>query len=202
MNNIKTAIPEEKRYFFRVADSVNLSYRFIEEQQTTQAIKASTSSLLDNCSLSSALELISEESAVLYSKLEKIHVDFAGYLKLLDIKIDLISQAVLSLSNSEELSTNETRNANISVSGMGFESEEELKVGQYLEIKIFLVHSTIVMVTYAKVIHCEQNPNSKSAYPYVAGVVYVNMTELDSDLFSKHVAKKQLQIIRQQKENL
>lgn len=198
MKNVKTPA-EDRRNFFRITDSVNLSYRLIDEQQTKQGIQASAS-LLDNCSLSSALELITEESAVLYNKLEKIHSDFANYLKLIDIKIDLIAQAVLALSASEEVSANETRNANVSVSGMGFDSNEMLKVGQYLEIKMLLVHSTVVIVTYAKVIHCSPNHESHNPYPYFIGVNYVNMKESDCDILSKHVAKKQLQQIRQQKE--
>jgi PilZ domain len=199
MNHIKKSIVEDRRHFFRICDAVNLSYRLVDEQQTKQNLQA-TSSLLDNCSLSSALELITEESTVLHSKLEKIHSDFADYLKLLDIKIDLIAQAVLALSPSEEVSTNETRNANISVSGLGFESNEALKAGQFLEIKMLLVHSTVVIVTYAKIIHCEKNPDSYGSYPYFVGVNFVNMKENDGDLLSKHVAKKQLQQIRQQKE--
>jgi hypothetical protein len=196
---MKKTIAEDKRHFFRISDSVNLSYRLVDEQQTKQNLQA-TSSLLDNCSLSSALELIAEESAILHSKLEKIHSDFADYLKLLDIKIDLIAQAVVALSPTEDVSANETRNANISVSGLGFESNEDLKAGQFLEIKMLLVHSTVVIVTYAKIIHCKKNPDSYSAYPYFVGVDFVNMKENDRDLLSKHVAKKQLQQIRQQKE--
>lgn len=199
MNHIKKTIAEDKRHFFRINDSVNLSHRFVDEAQTKQNLQA-TSSLLDNCSLSSALELIAEESTVLHSKLEKIHSDFADYLKLLDIKIDLIAQAVVALSPSEDVSANETRNANVSVSGLGFESNEALKAGQFLEIKMLLVHSTVVIVTYAKVIYCEKNPDSYSSYPYFVGVDFVNMKENDRDLLSKHVAKKQLQQIRQQKE--
>ncbi len=95
---------------------------------------------------------------------------------------------------------NETRNANVSVSGLGFECNEQLKVGQYLEIKMLLVHSTVVITTYAKVIHCSKNPDTASNYQYVIGLDYVNMKESDRDLLSKHVAKKQLQQIRQQKE--
>ncbi len=194
----KRQLSDERRHFFRINDSVNLSYRFIDEQQTKYPIQAA-SSLLDNCSLASALELIAEESATVYNKLEKVHSDFADYLKLLNIKVDLIAQAVIALS-SGEVKENETRNANVSVSGLGFECNEQLKVGQYLEIKMLLVHSTVVITTYAKVIHCSKNPDTASNYQYVIGLDYVNMKESDRDLLSKHVAKKQLQQIRQQKE--
>ena len=199
MTNHKKNFLNERRRFFRIKDSVSLSYRFIDEQQTKHPIQT-TATLLDNCSLAAALELINEESALIHSKLEKIYSDFADYLKLLDIKINLIAQAVIGLSNPTEVTASQTRQANISVSGVGFDCEELFKVGQYLEIKMLLVHSTVVITTYAKVIHCSKNLDALCDYAYFVGVDYVNMKESDSDLLSKHVAKKQLQQIRHQKE--
>lgn len=201
MTQHKFPIAEDKRHYFRVNDSVNLSYRFIEEAQTHHAPQSSMS-LLDNCSLTSALDLLDEEAAIILNKLDKIHSDFADYLKLLDIKIGLVAQAVVRLSKPEEITENQTRDANISASGIGFDCHEELQVGQFLEIKMLLVHSTTVIVTYAKVVHCIRNANQYGDYPYFVGVDYVNMKESDRDLLSKHVAKKQLQQIREQKEKM
>lgn len=201
MTQHRFSLADDKRHYFRVSDAVNLSHRCIDEAQIHHQPQTSAN-LLENCSLSSALELIGEESAIIHSKLDKIHSDFADYLKLLDIKIDLIAQAVMALSVPEEVSENQTRNANISASGIGFECNELLNVGQYLEIKMLLVHSTVVVVTYAKVIHCIKNSNESGDYPYFVGVDYINLKEADRDLLSKHVAKKQLQQIREQKEKM
>jgi hypothetical protein len=201
MTQHRFSLADDKRHYFRVNDSVNLSYRFIDESQINHH-PTTSSNLLDNCSLISALELINEEATIVHDKLEKIHSDFADYLKLLNIKIDLLAQAVIKLSVPEEITENQTRNANISASGVGFDSRELLKVGQYLEIKMLLVHSTVVVVTYAKVVHCIKNSNTAGDYLYFVGVDYVNLKETDRDLLSKHVAKKQLQQIREQKEKM
>jgi len=189
----------ENRRFFRIDDSVNLSCHLVSEQQTKLPIQTS-SSLLDNCSLASALERISEETTIIHRKLETIHADFAEYLGLLELKIDLIAQAIVVPLHTDEVSENRTHNVNISVSGMGFDSVEKFEVGQYLEIKMLLGHSTAVIVTYAKVIHCVQFLDNPHYDDYFVGVEYVNMTESNIDLLSKHIAKKQLQQIREQKE--
>lgn len=201
MSQHKFSLADDKRHYFRVSDSVNLSYRLIDEHQAKNP-PAATPSLLDNCSLASALDLINEESRIIHEKLDKIHSDFADYLKLLDIKLNLIAQAVIAISRPEEITENQTRNANISASGIGFDSHEPLKMGQFLELKILLVHSTAVIITNARVVHCIRNSNPDSDYPYFVGVDYVNMKEADRDLLSKHVAKKQLQQIREQKEKM
>lgn len=201
MTQHKFSLSDDKRHYFRVNDSVNLSYRFIDESQINY-YPTTSNNLLDNCSLTSALELINEEALIVQNKLEKIHSDFAGYLRLLNIKIDLVAQAVMELSEPEVITENQTRNANISASGIGFDCHELLKIGQYLEIKMLLVHSTVVIVTYARVVHCIKNGNTNGEYPYFVGVDYVNLKESDRDLLSKHVAKKQLQQIREQKEKM
>jgi hypothetical protein len=189
---------DDKRNFFRVRDEVNLSYFMIEEEQIKKAPQSSTN-LLDSCSLSSALALISQESTVIYRKLEKLHTDFADYLRLLEMKIDLIGQAVVEIRKND-VTSNKTRHANISLSGIGFECDEPLDAGQYLEVKMLLVHSTIIIVTFVKVIHCSTNPDSLSTYAYIIGAEYVGLKEAESDVLSQHIAKKQLQLIREQKE--
>jgi hypothetical protein len=199
MTQLRKSIPNDKREFFRIYDDVNLSYRLIDEVQTKQPILVQAN-LLDSCSLSSALELINKEADILHEKLGKIHPDFADYLKLLDIKVNLLATTVIRIAG-DEVHKNQTRNANISVSGIGFDCEELLELGQYLELKILLVHSTVVMTAYAKVIHHFEYTNPESPYPYFVGATFINMKETDSELLSTHIAKKQLQQIRQRKES-
>ncbi len=199
MTQLRKAIPNDKREFFRIYDDLNLSYRLIDEEQTKQPI-LTQASLLDSCSLSSALDLINKEVDILHEKLGKIHPDFADYLKLLDIKLNLLATTVISIAG-DEVHKNQTRKATISVSGIGFDCDEWLEVGQYVEMKILLVQSTTVITVYAQVIHHFKHQAQESAYPYFVGATFINMKETDSELLSTHIAKKQLQQIRQQKES-
>jgi hypothetical protein len=114
--------------------------------------------------LFSALELINKEAEIIHEKLGKIHPDFADYLKLLDIKVNLLATTVIRIAG-DDAHKNQTRNANISVTGIGFDCEEWLDIGQYLELKILLVHSTVVMTAYAKIIHHFEYTNPKSPSP-------------------------------------
>jgi hypothetical protein len=87
------------------------------------------------------------------------------------------------------------------VTGIGFDCEELLDIGQYIELKILLVHSTVVMTAYAKIIHHFEYTNPESPCPFFVGATFINMKETDSELLSTHIAKKQLQQIRQRKES-
>ena len=199
MTQLRKSIPNDKREFFRIYDDVNLSYQLIDEAQTKQPILVEAN-LLDSCSLSSALELIKKEADIIHEKLGKIHPDFADYLKLLDIKVNLLATTVIRIAG-DDAHKNQTRNANISVTGIGFDCEELLDIGQYLELKILLVHSTVVMTAYAKIIHHFEYTTPKSPCPFFVGATFINMKETDSELLSTHIAKKQLQQIRQRKES-
>lgn len=189
---------KERRRFFRIDDQVNLYYKKVDEKKVTPASHISDN-VLGNCSLSAALELISQESRVMMHRLERTEPDVADYLKLIESKIDLISQAVMM--QGTDFKEKDTCNANLSASGLAFESEEALAVGDYLEIKMLLVSCMAVIVTYGKVIYCKPKNNPDSRFSHVIGVDYVNMKEQDRELLIRHVVKRQLQQIRENKES-
>jgi PilZ domain len=197
VNNNNPVKAEERRQFFRVDDEVNLIYRKIDENQVMQS-NSSSENVLGNCSLSNALDALSQESAVLLYRLEKTHPDISACLSLIDKKIALIAQAIAI--QSSQFSNNNNRNANLSATGIAFDSQDAFQDGDFLEIKILLVGSMSVIVACGKIVYCKQNPGNAS-YPYVIGVDYVSIKDQDRELLIKHVVKRQLQQIRDKKEN-
>ena len=59
-----------------------------------------------------------------------------------------------------------------------------------------------VIVTYGKVIYCKEKQPPDNKFTHVVGVNYINMKEQDRELLIKHVVKRQMQQIRENKENL
>jgi hypothetical protein len=196
VNTNKTSV-EERRRFFRVDDEVNLFYQKIDEKMILEPSQLS-GNILSNCSLSAALDMVSQDSALLLNRLERNQPDVADYLKLINAKIDLLAQAIML--QSDQFKENDTRNSNLSASGIAFESEQRLEIGDYLEIKMLLVHCVAVIVVYGRVVYCKDIQSDDAQYPYLVGVDYVNMKEQDRELLIKHVVKKQLQQLRCKKE--
>jgi len=194
MAKIDMTKTEERRGFFRIDDEVNLFYTKIDKQQVTEPHHV-PDNVLKSCSLSTALEIVSQDSAMLLRRLEKNLPDVADYLRLMDTKIDLLAQAMMM--QGHQFKENDTRNVNISASGMAFDCEEMLKEGDYLEIKMLLVSSMAVIVTYAKVVFCKNSQTNDSQFPYFVGVDFFNMKEDDRELLIKYVVKKQLKQIRE-----
>lgn len=196
----KSVLTEERRRYFRIDDEVNLSYVKVEEGDTNELSRVSEN-ILNSYSLTTALDMLSQESAGLLHRLERSQPDLADYLRVINNKIDLLAQAIV-LQNGD-LEERQTRNVNLSAAGLAFESEEALDESSFLEIKMTLVSCMAVIVTYGRVVYCKPNPNpaAASAFPYMVGVDYVNMKEQDREVLIKHVLKKQLQQIRNIKEN-
>jgi hypothetical protein len=197
MDKINIAKTEDRRTFFRVDDEISFFYHKIDEKQVAEPYSISDN-ILNNCSLSTALEMVSQDSALLMRRLEKILPEAADYLRLIDSKIDLLAQAIMM--QGFQYKENDTCNVNISASGMAFPAQKAFKRGDFLEIKILLVSSMAVIVTYGKVIHCKNN-KSDSCQPYFVGVSFIDMKEEDKEVLIKYVVKKQLQQIRDKKQD-
>ena len=109
---------EERRQFFRVDDEVNLVYAKIDEKQVMEGTYVSEN-ILGNWPLSSALEMVAQESTLLLHKISKFNPDVAEYLKIIDNKIEILAQALVMQSG--EFTNNNIRNANLSATGIAFD---------------------------------------------------------------------------------
>jgi len=189
---------EDKRRFFRITDEINLFYKIVDEQTVVSASKV-TDDLLSNCSLVTALDVLNQESRLIMFRVEKNNPEIAEYLKVIDSKIGLLAQAIMRQGN--DFPESNMRNANISASGLAFESDNPIKEGEFLEIKLLLTSSLAVIVIYGQVIYCREDSEDNESMPYQIGIDYINLNEQDREVLIKHVVKRQMQQIREQKEN-
>jgi len=91
------------------------------------------------------------------------------------------------------------RKANISASGLAFESDTVIERGQFLEIKLLLTSCLAGIVIYGKVIYCKAVGGGDITLPFQIGIDYVNLQEQGREVLIKHVVKRQMQQIREQK---
>lgn len=172
MDEVNMMKNKNRRVSFRIYDEVNLFYQKIDETLLTEPQPASDD-ILKASSWPTDIERVSQDSALLLPKLEKILPD--------------------DMTPGLHFDENETLNVNISASGMAFNCEDALKEGDYLAIRILLVSSMVTIVTYCKVVYCKNSNPYEGQQPYLVGAHFINMTDEDRELLVKHVAKKRLQ---------
>lgn len=196
MKKTITTTPEDRRRFFRIDDEVNLSYKSVDERMVYAASQV-TDDLLSNCSLAAALDMLDQESRLIMHRIEKNEPEIAEYLKLLDTKIGLLAQSQMQQGN--DFSESHMRNANISAAGIAFESENAIDQSDHIEIKLLLTSCRALIVIYGKVVYCNEIIESEGSINYHIGVDFINLKDQDREVLIKHVVKRQMQQIRDQK---
>lgn len=196
MSKPDVTMPEDRRRFFRIDDAVNLYYRIVDEQTVLNASNTSDD-VLSSCSLVTALDVLGQESRAVMYRIEKKDSEVAEYLKLMDSKINLLAQALLQQSN--DLSESKICNTNLSASGLAIEVDTPIKHGEFIEVKLFLSSCVSVILLYGKVVYCKQNSQTNSS-SYQVGVDYINLKDDDREILIKHIVKRQMQQIRENKE--
>jgi hypothetical protein len=196
VSEAKVAIAEDRRRFFRIDDAVNLYYRVVDEK-TVIAASNTSDDVLSSCTLLTALEVLGQESRSVLYRIEKKEPEIAEYLKLMDSKISLLSQAILQQGN--DLSESKMCQTNLSASGLSIEVDSEIKSGEFIEVKLFLSSCVAVILLYGKVIYCKRNELANSTSPYQVGIDYINLKDEDREILIKHIVKRQMQQIRENK---
>lgn len=184
---------EEKRRYFRVNDTINLLHKIIDENALL-SLSHISHDVLSNCSLTAALDVLSQEARMLMPRLERRDPELFEYLKIMDTKINLIAQA--ATLHDDQFSEHDTRDVCLSATGLAFSNEVPIEEGELLELRMFLTSCMAVIVAYGRVVQCRDNSQENPQRPYSICVEYINMKEDDRELLIKHVVKKQLQQLR------
>jgi hypothetical protein len=184
---------EEKRLYFRVNDTINLHHKIIDEH-TLDRYSHVSNDVLNNCTLRTAIQVLTQDSRTLFSRLERKDPEIAEYLRIIDTKINLIVQAI---SDQEQpFLEHDTRDVVLSATGLAFNNETEIKSGQLLELKMLLTSCMAVIVAFGRVVQCRDVSQESPEQPFAICVEYVNLQDDDRELVIKHVVKKQLQQLR------
>ncbi len=185
---------QEKRRYFRVSDNINLLHRVIDESKLKAGSHVSPD-VLSSCSLSTALDVLNQESLALAPRLERRDPEVFEYLKIIDSKINLIAQA-LNAERDSEFSEHDKRDVSLSAAGLAFNNDHAIAVGSLLELRLLLTSCLAVIVVYARVVQCKNVAKHHPDHPFSIGVEYININEEDRELLIKHVMKKQMQQLR------
>ncbi len=191
---------QERRRFFRIDDDINLFYKIIDAKQANAPSNVA-SDALEGCTLSTAWHILTQEAKILHPRIEIKDPEIAEYFKLLNTKLDLIGGAFIAQETNPN--DHKIRNVNLSASGVAFDNDEPLNLGEYLEVKMVLSNIVAVISLQAKVVSCKKNADHQSdKAQYLISVDYVNIKEQDRELLIQYIVQRQKQQIRAQKEAL
>lgn len=183
----------ERRRFFRVNDSVSLSYQLIDAATVDLGLKAAES-ISNEFSLAATLELLSQDAARIMQHLQTQSPQFLELYQVLDAKINAIAQAVMYLDNNAN--AKRCQHVNLSAAGLAFQQQEVLEIGQNLAIQLYLPGALAQIFIYARVVNCKPVDATKEQ---LICVDFTHVREEDQELLIKHVVRTQWQQLRESK---
>ncbi len=189
----------ERRTFFRVDDSVSLSYHPISEKELDDRIDRVEMELEGNFTVMSSIASINQNMAGIMHRIEGSEPDIAEYLKAINNKIDILGRALLS--NNSDLVEQPAQPVNLSASGLAFYSSESVDAGSLLELRLLLIPSFTGIITFGEVVGCDPVDDAVGGFGHFIRVNFMHMRESDRDLLIRHVVKRQGEFLRKRREN-
>ena len=187
----------ERRSFFRVDDSVSLSFQQITKQEMEDKIEREDFEPEGSFTVMSNIASINQNMAGIMHRIEGGEPDIAAYLKAINSKIDIIGKALLA--KESDLVEHPAQPVNLSASGMAFYAPEPVTKGSILELRLLLMPSFTGIVTFGEVVGCDSVKDS-DGYNNLIRLNFINMVEKDRDLLIRHVIKRQGEFLKKRRE--
>lgn len=186
----------ERRNFFRIDDSVSMSYQVVSEEELPDRID--DMEVDGNFTVMASIASINQSMAGILHRIEEEDHDVASYLKAINNKIDILGRALLFSDN--DLTEQPAQPVNISASGLAFYTSEKIEAGVILELRLMLTPSFTGIIIFGEVVGCDQVDEPMGGFDYFTRVNFMHMREKDRDLLIRHVIKCQSDVLRRRRE--
>lgn len=182
---------DERRQFFRIDDSLSLSYRQIPSDRLPALIECLENEIDSDFTVVSSLAAVSQEMIGTLNKIESSRPEIASYLKSLDRKIDILGRALMA--QTTELLNQPAQAVNLSATGISFQVSEFIQPGSTLELKLLLTPSYAGILSFVEVVGCDPAAPEpeQPGQGYNLRTTFVHIRERDRDVLIQHVIQRQ-----------
>ncbi|OUS12456.1 hypothetical protein A9Q89_06110 [Gammaproteobacteria bacterium 53_120_T64] len=192
---------DEKRRFYRIDDSVSLSYKVISEAGLDDAIASSKVNSGRRQRLLSSLAELDGRINALVLDIDDQLPEVATVLKLLNRKIHIIGQMSESAESGgeEDVIPRPTHKISLSASGASFHAPASVRVHDCLELSLTLFPEYYFIKAFGRVVSCRDALPSTPDFNKLIAVDFIFLDADDQDYIMSHVLKKQSERLRDAK---
>jgi len=176
---------QDRRQFYRIDHQVALEYRVVPEADVMASAHPYHFDVSPHFMLLGELQALDSETAHLLRRIDKTQPDVASYLRLLNTKIDLLARSLVSqeLSDSTGL---RLKSINLSEGGLSFDSNQALRQGDYLALKLVFPQACTGLLLYARVQRCAPIQDG-----FNIAIEFFKLTESCRSLIARHILEAQ-----------
>ena len=185
---------DERRDFYRINDTVGLSYTHCGSDDVPTAEYFATE-IPDEFQLITHLSNLDIDSSTLLHNIQDVSPDISRYLKIINSKIDALARHVVRLGMDDNI---KPQSVILSAGGVSITTSESISMDAILRVNMILYPSCNGILTYGKVVRCDKIPDTDTPAFDVA-LEYVLINESDRDALVRHVLQLQSNYLRKTK---
>ncbi len=179
----------DRREYFRVEDQLILRYCIVPPEAVGNMPAERHFDNSEMFALLRELRQIDQEHNNVLRALTEQNRDLSAYLKSINRKIDIIANALATLSHGH--TDQAPRRVSISEAGIAFAADLNLMPGKYLALELVLLPNHTGLALYGEVLET-RNPDGLTV------VSFVRVRESDRQILAKHILQVQIAVKRQQ----
>jgi c-di-GMP-binding flagellar brake protein YcgR len=194
VTNSPDSSDSERRQYFRIKNSLFMSYEAISEDESEQPVTEVSSRSLRSMHLLKELNSILEENEIFSKTLTEEERKTKYYLAELSDKVTDITRYLVKTLGVEY---SELLEVDLSGGGVRFESDTPLTVNQALKLDIVLVPEYYNLTTSGLVVDC---CSIGASGLFEIAISFTDIQEADRDAIVRHVFKRQSEQLRLDKQ--
>ncbi len=189
-------IMAEKRQYFRIQQDVIFNFKAVSTDCVHQVSAEQHFDHSTTYGLFSQFQQLDNDSNALLQGIRQDNSAIAQYLEVLNKKINLLSQQMLS---KEAVSVNDRDNGKIDLSqgGIAFVNNEPLGIESWIAIKLVFIPAYSAILTYAQITRNQKLDNGD----YLIGARFHQLNDEEQRVIAKQVIDTQI-IQKQQSQDL
>jgi hypothetical protein len=190
--------PSERRQFFRIDDSVQMSYRVVQQGDLQEQVGELGQHVDSSFTVMTRMQAIDRHLSAALHRIELRDPDVADYLRALDEKIELLGQSFLA--EEAELLEQPAKPISLSAGGISFGTSESMEIGALLEVKLLLLPSFTGIITFGEVVGCDAGETDQD-YAFLLRISFSSIRDSDRDALIRHILRLQSRMLRERRES-
>lgn len=182
-------MPKERRRFFRIDDTVGLSYHLLSDDE--MRARAAGERLPQD-----PFNLIASYESKIENGLSQLRVKdpaIAAVLENLNHKVNCVIDQLEAETRFLRRVVPPSRPVNISACGMAFESDQAIEPGRVMRLNLVLQPTDLHLSIYGEVVGCDAPQAERSHY---VRVNFVDIDPTEQEVLIQHIVKRQGHILR------
>ncbi len=184
----------EKRQFFRIQQDVIFNFKAVSTDDVSHISAEHHFDHSGTLGLFSQFQQLDNDLHATLDIIRQEHASIANYLEMLNHKMNLLSQEMLS---HDAVSSNDSESGRIDLSqgGIGFDSPDPLGIESWVAVKLVFLPSYTGLLCYAQIIRNQVQKDGS----YSIGARFHQLNEEQHRLLARQVMQNQVMEKRQLK---